>query len=218
MKNIMKKLAILTITSLPMAVNAQVGTMNIDSYNLSVGETKNIPVMVSENIASADGDITVNDNTCLEILEVNSSFGSGNYFADIDLEGKELANVATIKVKALKECKTNIVIKNASIGSFEANDEERGLTFISGDITVKSNETKKEEANVEKTEVKEEVKQETTKKEEKVEVNEVVEETEELIETLEENKEEKVEENTETESITKRLINLLREILKLFER
>ena len=35
MKNIMKKLAILTITSLPMAVNAQVGTMNIDSYNLS---------------------------------------------------------------------------------------------------------------------------------------------------------------------------------------
>ena len=205
MNKIGKSLAAFVLAAVPVAVNAKVGTMNIDSYNLSVGEIKNIPVMVSENIASADGDIVVNDNECLEVIEVSSSFGNGNYFADIDLEGKALGQVASIKVKALKECKTNITIKNASIGSFEANAEENGLTFVSGDITVTAPVVEKEETVATVEEVKE-----------NKEVEKVVETK---TETVEEVKEEiPVKKETKKESIATKIINLLKEILKLFER
>ena len=150
-------LIIAGLVAMPLNIKANVGVMTIENSNLKVGETKNINVLVSDNVASADGFVTSDDESCIEIVNVSSPFGSNNYFATIDLQGNVLTKAATITIKGLKQCSTTIKISNASIGSENGKDEDRNLTFVSNTITVTQ-----EEINNEKIEEQEIQKEEQT--------------------------------------------------------
>ena len=168
MKNRGIGLLTLFMIAVPFNAKAKVGTMNIESPNLKVGETKEINVLVSKDIAAADGFVKTSDNSCLEIINVKSDFGSGNYFASIDLNGEALTKATTITVKGLKECNAKIIIDDASIVSVDGMEEDRNLIFESSNIIVE--EQKKEEVipKAEENIVKEEVK---TKTEENIKTN-----------------------------------------------
>ena len=122
---------------LPMTAYAAVGSINIDATSLNVGSTATLTVKVSPNdhIASADGTITSNDPTCVEVVSVTSNLGSGNYFAVYDGTGASLTQVASVKIKGLKQCSTTLKITNASLANTSL-VEESGLSFTSGTITV----------------------------------------------------------------------------------
>ena len=141
---------------MPLNIKAYAGNMNIEGTTLNVGETKTITVSVSDNVAAADGNVTSLDSSCVEIINVTSPYGSGNYFMNIDLNGNPISKAATITIKGLKQCNTNIKVSNASIASSDGLSEDRNLTFVSNTINVL--ETKQEEPKVEIEQPKEEIK------------------------------------------------------------
>ena len=128
-------LALLLISQFPIGVHAAVGTLEIPGANIAVGETKELKVNVSANISSADGNITSNDTSCVEVISVTSNSGSGNYFMNIDLNGNAISTAATVKIKGLKNCSTTLKISNASLNGTNGL-EDRNLTFTSGTIVV----------------------------------------------------------------------------------
>ncbi|MBE6160796.1 MAG: hypothetical protein E7158_01055 [Firmicutes bacterium] len=211
MKNRGIGLLALFMIAVPFNAKAKVGTMNIESSNILVGETKEVNVLLSSDVASADGFVKSSDNTCLEIINVSSDFGSGNYFASIDLTGKVLTKATTITVKGLKECNAKIIIDNASIGSINGMDEDRNLSFESSNIRV---EEPKTEEKINNNEVKEEAKLEnkvvekTTKKENKNVTKSNVKK-----ETKKEHK--NVKKNIQAKKTTKKLFKKLK--IKLFK-
>ncbi|MBE6161074.1 MAG: cadherin-like beta sandwich domain-containing protein [Firmicutes bacterium] len=137
MKNKLKYLLItLLLLTVPNYTYAAVGTISIPGATMNVGETRDLTVSVSSNVASADGTITSNDASCVEVLSVTSNYGSGNYFMNIDLNGNPISTVATVKIKGLKNCSTTLKITNASVGSTNGSDEDRNQSFTSGTIVV----------------------------------------------------------------------------------
>lgn len=145
MKNRGIGLLALGMIALPLNVKANVGTMTIESPNLKVGETKEVNVLVSSDVAAADGFVKSSDNSCLEIFDVKSDFGSGNYFMSIDLNGRALTKATTITVKGLKECNAKIIVDDASIALTNGIDEDRNLSFESDNIFI---EVEKEETPI----------------------------------------------------------------------
>ena len=133
-------LALMLVSQFPIIVHAAVGTLEIPGANIAVGETKELKVNVSDNISSADGNITSNDTSCVEVLSVTSNSGSGNYFMNIDLNGNAISNAATVKIKGLKNCSTTLKISNASLNGTNGH-EDRNLTFTSGTIVVGNSST-----------------------------------------------------------------------------
>ena len=116
------------------ALAADVGTMTIAGATLNVGETKTLDVTVSSGIRSADGDISAADSSCIEVVSVSSTNGSGNYFNDLTMSANDLSTVARVTIKGLKGCTTTLKITNASLSS--RTNEQSGLTFTSGTIKV----------------------------------------------------------------------------------
>ena len=116
------------------ALAADVGTMTIAGATLNVGETKTLDVTVSSGIRSADGDISAADSSCIEVVSVSSTNGSGNYFNDLTMSAHDLSTVARVTIKGLKGCTTTLKITNASLSS--RTDEQSGLSFTSGTIKV----------------------------------------------------------------------------------
>ena len=152
MKKLLNKLLILLMIVSLIPINAKagsVGSISIDGTNMNVGDTKELQVKVSANIQSADGTITSKDSTCVEVVSVTSQMGSGSYFAAVDMGGNALGTVATVKVKGLKNCQTKLLISNASVGSTNGSDEDRGQSFESGTIVVgSSTSTKSSDASL----------------------------------------------------------------------
>lgn len=106
----------------------------VSGASIKVGETKKFTIK-AHNAITADGHVSVDDASCLQIISVTSAFGSGTYFAAIDSTGEGLNTVGTITVKGLKECTGHILIKNAKLGD-EDMKERTGLSARSGDIKV----------------------------------------------------------------------------------
>ena len=91
MKNKLKYFIItLLILIMPNRVYAKVGTISIAATTIDVGETVDLPITVSSNIASADGHLASNDASCVKIESVTSNYGSGLYFMNIDLNGNPI--------------------------------------------------------------------------------------------------------------------------------
>ena len=113
---------------------ADVGSITIAGATLNINETKTLDVTVSSGIRSADGDISAADPSCIEVVSVTSTNGSGNYFNDLTMSANDLSTVARVTIKGLKGCTTTLKVTNASLST--RTNEQSGLTFTSGTIRV----------------------------------------------------------------------------------
>ena len=120
---------------------ADVGNITIDGATLNIGDTKTLEVKVSSGIRAADGDISATDSSCIEVVSVSSTNGSGNYFNDLTMSANDLSVVARVTIKGLKACTTTLKVTNASLSSRTA--EQSGLSFTSGTIRVNGDATTK---------------------------------------------------------------------------
>lgn len=120
---------------------ADVGSITIAGATLNINETKTLDVNVSSGIRSADGDISAADPTCIEVVSVTSTNGSGNYFNDLTMSANDLSTVAKVTIKGLKGCTTTLKVTNASLST--RTNEQSGLTFTSGTIRVNGDGTTK---------------------------------------------------------------------------
>ena len=119
-----------SIIILPSRVDAAVGTLSIPSATMKQGETKTLDISVTPGVMSADGTVTSEKPECVTITD-------GAHFLKIDYEGKELKTVGQVTVKAVgNNCSSQLIIKEASVGSTNGNDEDRHVTFKTGTITV----------------------------------------------------------------------------------
>lgn len=118
------------------AENQKVGNISVSGASIEVGETKQLTMNLSSDIKSADGIVESSDSTCVQIVSVSSTLGSGNKFAEIDFAGNGLTTAGTITIKGLRDCNANLII-TANLGSSNGHDEERGTKFYSGNIIVK---------------------------------------------------------------------------------
>ena len=130
-----KMLLGLLLFSVVPKVSANVGVISIDSTTLEKGETKTLTINLPNNIASADGTITSSDPACVEVVNVTSQNGSGNYFMGISLTRNPLENAGTVTIRGLKKCEAVLNISNASLVT-TSEVEESSLYFTSGKIIV----------------------------------------------------------------------------------
>ena len=136
MKNIKIKLTLFSLLFLAFTVNvkAAIGSVSISGTTLNVGETKTLNISVSGGIMSADGTITSNDSSCVQVI-------SGDYFEETNTKGNALSSLGTVTIKGLKSCSTTLSIKNVSLNTVDTDGtgskEENNLSFTSGTITVK---------------------------------------------------------------------------------
>ena len=126
--------AIALLTAFTTNVDAAIGSISISGTTLNAGETKSLSIRVSGGLMSADGDVSSNDPSCIQVT-------SGSYFRKIDVDGNAIGpNIASVGIKALKPgCSTTLKISNASLNTVDG-VEERSLNFTSGTITVKAEE------------------------------------------------------------------------------
>lgn len=124
----------LLLFAFTLKVNAAVGSINIPGATINVGDTKQLTVTVSGGLMAADGTISSNDSSCVQIVS------GGGYFIKVDYEGNPISVVANVTIKGLKGCSTTLQVSNASVSSLDGVHEDRGVSFTSGTITVKEKE------------------------------------------------------------------------------
>ena len=134
MKNIKTHLIIFSFLLLTFTINVNASSISISGATLSAGESKTLTISVSGGLMSADGDVSSNDTSCIQIT-------SGSYFSRTSMESTAISSAGSVTIKAMKAgCSTTLKISNASVNTLDG-DEERNLSFTSGTITVKEAET-----------------------------------------------------------------------------
>ena len=141
-KKLLSLCILLIMLMMPMVANAAIGTLYTDAKSLNVGATLDIDLKAQSSnslkIASAEGIVTSNDPTCVQVVSVTSDTEgtTDGSFTVLDMRGTGLTTVATVKVKGLKACSTTLKISNVNLGN-SLYEEEYGLSFTSATITVK---------------------------------------------------------------------------------
>ena len=128
-------IALMMISIIPTKTFAAVGTLTIEGTTMNVGDTADLTIAVSANISSADGNVTSDDPTCVQVVSVTSVSGDGNYFMNTNLNGNAISTAGTVKIKGLKDCTTTLRISGSSLNTTDGN-ESTNLTFTSGNIVV----------------------------------------------------------------------------------
>ncbi|MBR1416802.1 MAG: cadherin-like beta sandwich domain-containing protein [Bacilli bacterium] len=137
MKKVLNYLLVLlmTISIVPVNIKAAVGSINVDGATIEVGEEKTLNIGLSSGIAAVDGYVESNDPSCVEVVSVTSSNGSGNYFMEITTSVNPLTTGGSIKIKGLKVCETTLKIYDASVTT-QSEEADEGVSFTSGLIKV----------------------------------------------------------------------------------